>query len=760
MLGFSQAASSQQITTAGEPARLDIRESGGNSLRITLKPLSFEKDFPSSPAILERPYPKPVISLRKISGKVEKKAGNFFVEISDNPLSVKVTNKEGEPIQRLTFRDNGHVDFSLNGEPVLGMGEGGPRRERGSDWRNKPIEFDRLGRLHKMEPRWQSGAYGSRNPVPMMVGTGGWALYMAHPWGQIDLRDEDKGTIIPLDPANLDTAQQQTKENQHENRGKGIPPIDQMVPGLFDFFVFDAHEPEGFMKDVAQITGHAAMPPKWALGYMQSHRTLEDDEQMVAIVDSFRRKEIPVDAVIYLGTGFCPRGWNKEQPSFEFNPGVFDRKPEKVLDDMHDLHVKVVVHMVPYDRDKLPTLHGTIPPEPGETVNQSHIKTYWEPHDALMEKGIDAFWPDEGDWFNLYERMKRHQMYYQGPLSTRPNERPWSLHRNGHLGMARWGAWVWSGDTQSAWKTLEGQIAVGINHSLSLSPFWGSDIGGFYPSGNLTGEMYARWFQFGAFCPSFRSHGRTWWTRLPWGWGQDELGPLESNHPPNPSHLNDPRIEPIAKQYAELRYRLMPYTYTLAWQARHSGMPMMRAMWLHYPEDAFARDLGDQYLWGRHMLIAPVYEEGATSRKVYLPEGTWYDWWSQKKMSGKQTVNRDVDLTTMPIYVKAGAIIPLDPVRQYTGEIVEAPTTLKLFRGADGQFSWYQDDGISQDYLAGKYTLTRITWDDQSETLTIEPGPSGKSSKADEARTLRIETIPDHQVQEITYRGKKLQINL
>ena len=152
-------------------------------------------------------------------------------------------------------------------------------------------------------------------------------------------------------------------------------------------------------------------------------------------------------------------------------------------------------------------------------MDAAHIKNYWQQHIGLVNAGVDGWWPDEGDWFNLFERIKRHQLYYQGPISSQPNLRPWSLHRNGHLGIAQWGGWVWSGDTQSAWKTLEGQIAVGINHSISLSPFWGSDIGGFYPNPEYTGELFARWFQFGAFCPSFRSHGRTWWSHLPWGWG-------------------------------------------------------------------------------------------------------------------------------------------------------------------------------------------------------------------------------------------------
>src|SRR5262249_4738033 len=160
----------------------------------------------------------------------------------------------------------------------------------------------------------------------------------------------------------------------------------------------------------------------------------------------FRVKRIPVDAVIYLGTGFTPRGWNTKQPSFAFNPEVFKRDGKAFVDDMHARHVKVVLHMVPWDRDRLPTLDA------------SHARSYWQEPVALMNTGVDAFWPDEGDWFDLFERLERHRMYYEGPLSTRPNVRPWSLHRNGFPGIARWGGWVWSGDTESSWKTLEGQI--------------------------------------------------------------------------------------------------------------------------------------------------------------------------------------------------------------------------------------------------------------------------------------------------------------
>ncbi|HEX6314204.1 MAG TPA: TIM-barrel domain-containing protein, partial [Gemmatimonadaceae bacterium] len=438
---------------------------------------------------------------------------------------------------------------------------------------------------------------------------------------------------------------------------------------------------------------------------------------------------------------------------------------------MHARNVKVVVHMVPWDRDRLPTLHGTIPSAPGETVDASHIQSYWQEHVPLLKAGIDAFWADEGDWFNLFERIKRHQMYYQGHLSIEPNVRPWSLQRNGHPGIAQWGGWVWSGDTESSWKTLEAQIAVGINYSLSIAPYWGSDIGGFYANNELTGELYARWFQFAAFCGSFRSHGRTWWTRLPWGWGGNDMGPREHNNTNTPippddrrnilqSEMNNPAIEPVARKYAELRYQLMPYTYTLAREARDTGMPLMRAMWLHYPDDARARGMGSQFLWGRDLLVAPVVTKGATSREVYLPSGDWYDWWTNATVSGGRKVTRNVDLATVPIYVRAGAIIPFEPIRQYTGQPVNEPTTLRVYRGAHGRFILYEDDGVSQEYLKGRGSWTGMTWDDRARRLTIEPAPPRGATDIAADRVFRVVLLPEGTTRDITYSGKRVQVAL
>jgi alpha-glucosidase/alpha-D-xyloside xylohydrolase len=763
LLALAGASLEAQIVRGGEPVQLDVRAAGERSVRVTLKPVAFESDVPFSPTLAaDRTPSDPVLSLRELDAPVEERVGDLVVSVRPDPLTVSVANAAGELVQELVFENDGRVSFALGDQPVLGMGEGGP--QPGEDWRtDHEIEFDRRGRFHEMRPRWQSNAYGSRNPVALLIGTGGWGIYVATPWVQVDLEDEERGVFIPWERPEPPAAEEERRRWVREVQGR--PPASQPTD-VFDAFVFDARDPAVFMKDVSTISGPAVMPPRWALGYMQSHRELIDaeldsEDLLLHVVDTFREKRIPLDAVIYLGTGFTPTGWNTPQPSFDFNPEVFERDPAEVLADLHERDVRVIVHIVPWERERLRTLHGTIPREPDETRDESHIESYWQEHVDLVRAGIDAWWPDEGDWFDLFERIKRHQLYYQGPLSTTPNVRPWSLHRNGHLGVAQWGGWVWSGDTNATWKTLEGQIAVGINHSLSLGPYWGSDTGGFYTTSELTGELYARWFQFSAFTPSFRSHGRIWRLRVPWGWGLSDMGFLEGQEdPPLESEMNNPAIEPVARKYAELRYQLIPYTYTLARQARDEGMPLMRALWLHYPGDERARGRKTEYLWGRDLLVAPVFTPGATEREVYLPAGDdWYDWWSNERHAGGRTVTRPVDLETMPIYARAGAIIPFDPVRQHMDQEVDEPTTLKVFGGADGELTLYEDDGISLAYLEGRGSWTRMTWDDGARTLTLEPDPpEGATNEPSGPRTFVVELLPGGERRTVRYDGARTSV--
>jgi alpha-glucosidase/alpha-D-xyloside xylohydrolase len=245
------------------------------------------------------------------------------------------------------------------------------------------------------------------------------------------------------------------------------------------------------------------------------------------------------------------------------------------------------------------------------------------------------------------------------------------------------------------------------------------------------------------------------------------MGPREHNNtnapiPPDDrrnilaSEMNNAAIEPVARKYAELRYQLLPYTYTLAWEARQRGLPLMRAMWLHYPDDARARGLGTQFLWGRDLLVAPVFTKGAASREAYLPKGDWYDWWTNEKTAGGASVTRAVDLATMPIYVRAGAIVPVDPIRQYTAQPVTEPTTLRIYTGASGEFTLYADDGISQDYLAGTGTWIRMTWNDRTRRLVLEPGAPAGATNVPTTRTFRVLLLPAGTTRDVSSGGKKV----
>jgi alpha-glucosidase/alpha-D-xyloside xylohydrolase len=184
----------------------------------------------------------------------------------------------------------------------------------------------------------------------------------------------------------------------------------------------------------------------------------------------------------------------------------------------------------------------------------------------------------------------------------------------------------------------------------------------------------------------------------------------------------------------------------------------MRAMWLHYPNDLRARGLGTQFMWGRDLLVAPVFTKGATSREVYLPAGDWYDWWTNEKTKGGVTVTRAVDLGTMPVYVRAGAIVPFDPVRQYTSQPVTEPTTLRVYTGADGQYTLYADDGISLEYAASRGTWIRMTWNDRARQLSLEPGaPKGATNLATK-RTFRVLLLPAGTTKDVAYDGKKVTL--
>jgi alpha-glucosidase/alpha-D-xyloside xylohydrolase len=440
-----------------------------------------------------------------------------------------------------------------------------------------------------------------------------------------------------------------------------------------------------------------------------------------------------------------------------------------MVDDLHALNFKVVLHTVIEGRRLTGTVNDpcTAAPLPsGRTPDNKwpdnrQVSCYWPVHKSLYDVGIDGWWPDQGDGFDAPSRLARIRMYDEGSQKLRPNQRVFALHRNGQAGMQRYAAFLWSGDVYSTWETLKVHVPNAVNTALTGIPYWGTDIGGFVPTKEYTGELHVRWFQFGAFNPLFRAHGRTWHLRLPWGWNTGQLGHNEiSNYTggaanPDLSELQNPDVEPICKKYLELRYRLMPYLYTAVRECHETGLPVIRSLWLHYKDDDEAVKRGDVYLWGRDMLVAPVTEKGAASRRLYLPRGDWHDFWTEEKVAGGREIDRPVDLATMPLYVRAGAIIPFGPLKQYTGEKADGPLTLVIYPGDDGKFTLYDDDGATFDYRRGEFTKLDLDWNESRRTLYIR---TAKNSRPAPRRAIEVRLAPEKSTHKAVFEGRAIEV--
>jgi alpha-glucosidase len=687
-LAFAQGA---PILVAGRPVDVTLTSVSPQTIRVTVQAIDNGVPQPliQDGALVKPGWGVPFASLRTLSGTHSVRSGNLEVKVSANPLTVRVETAGGRLVQELKIDStSGNLSFPLRNGPLLGLGQGGP-------------QFDRRGdkdRMQSGQGGYELGTHGARVPIQLLIGTAGWGLYVHRPLGVFDLSGED---------------------GQLAAQGQEALPL--------DVFVMHIEDPVELPKEYAKITGFAEMPPLWSLGYQQSHRTLGTAEEIMQETRTFREKKLPCDAMIYLGTGFCPEGWNTDNGEFAWNDKAFPN-PSSAIDQFHEEHFKVALHIVieghrltgtvtdPCTADPLPpgrTPDGHWPPD-------RQVSCYWPAHKPLIDLGVDGWWPDQGDGFDAESRLARNRMYFEGQQMYRPNKRVHALHRNAYAGMQRYASFLWSGDILSRWETLKTHVPNAINTSLSGMPYWGTDIGGFNPTQEYTGELYVRWFQFAAFNPLFRSHGRDWHLHLPWGWNAGEVGfPEARGFHPDPSELHNAAVEPVCRKYLELRYQLMPYLYSAVQQTCETGLPIIRALWLHYPEDAAAVARGDEYLWGRDILVAPVVEKGAASRSLYLPQGAWFDFWTQTRQQGGREITRDVDLATLPLYVRAGAVLPMDPVRQYTGEKVDGPLTLWIYPGADGKTSLYEDDGETFDYRKGKSMHVDIEWKDGQRQISL-----------------------------------------
>ena len=531
-----------------------------------------------------------------------------------------------------------------------------------------------------------------------------------------------------------------------------------------DYYFIPGRTMDEVIAGYRMLTGKAPILPKWAYGFWQSRQRYETQDQLLAILHEYRKRGLPLDNIV--------QDW-LYWPQDQWGCQCFDKArfpdPEGMVDDVHANHAHVMISVWAkfykgiVNSEALGAVHGILGrmsnPRPGEPKDLDYLKSmyldwvgpgyfnaFYDPYNpkardlywsqvrkGIETKGFDAWWldSDEPDFHSNISRAETARRMgptglpnfdsypiahvdgvYDHQIADRPDTRPFILTRSAFGGIQRDGAAVWSGDVASRWDNLREQISAGINFSMSGDPNWSHDIGGYTmelrfqkpTAADLDEwrELNTRWFQFGAFSPIFRSHGENIHREI------FEMSPEGS------STYNS------MVWYDRLRYRLLPYIYTLGADTYFKDFTIMRGLVMDFPGDKMAWNIADEYLFGPAFLVAPVTEYQARSRKVYLPAGTtWYDFYNGRSVRGGQTIDASAPYERMPIFVRAGSIVPMGQAIQYTGNNSHSPVTLNVYTGGDGHFSLYEDDGVSRQYLHGRYSRIPLKWNERTKTLTV-----------------------------------------
>lgn len=492
-----------------------------------------------------------------------------------------------------------------------------------------------------------------------------------------------------------------------------------------DYVIFYGENADDVIHTYRQLSGQAPMLPLWAYGFWQCRERYTSGDHLVKTVEEFRRRELPMDVIVQDWQYWGKHGWGVPQFDTTHYP-----EPEKFIKKLHDLHARFSISVWEnldkksevakeyLDKDLYLNNSPWI-----DIYNPETQKTHWNVlNKNLFKLGVDSWWMDatependalvgkdtyfgRGDFYRLTYPLFVSKAVYEGQRATDPSKRVAILTRSAFLGQQRYGTINWSGDIGWNWDAFKRQIVSGLNYSMTGMPYWTTDIGGFFRpgAGQYTDTLYhdilTRWFQFGTFNTIFRIHGYQTETE-PWKYGDTVMGHMRSM-------LN-------------LRYRLLPYIYSEAWRVSKYGSTMMRPLVMDFGNDTMAISQSYQYMFGKSMLVAPVTAPGVKEWNVYLPKSAgWYDFWTGKRYAGGQTVLAAAPLEQIPLFVKAGSIIPMGRVLQYTSEKPMDTVELRIYTGANGKFMLYMDEGDNYNYENGLYGLIPMTWNDLTHTLTI-----------------------------------------
>ncbi|MBR2114852.1 MAG: DUF5110 domain-containing protein [Prevotella sp.] len=623
-----------------------------------------------------------------------------------------------------------------------------------------------------------------------------------------------------------------------EDNAQGMTFTSEAGQGVDYYFMYGGTA-DGNIALMRQLTGDVPMFPLWTYGFWQSKERYKTAQETESIVDQYRALNVPLDGIIqdwqYWGSNYL---WNAmDFLSEDFSYG------KQMIQNVHKKHAHFMISiwasfgpmtqqyrelnekglLMPFETWPQSGISHVWPPimkypsgvKVYDAFHPEARAIYWKYLKTLYDYGTDAWWMDstDPDFFNPKESDYAHKVYggtwrsqrnafpletvrgiYQAQRKEADSQKPTAnsqkrvfiMTRSSYAGQQHYGSNMWSGDVNSSWDMLRKQVPAGLSFTLTGNPNFNTDIGGFFcnsyntkgkgsaPKNPQFQELYVRWMQYGLFCPVFRSHGADA-PREIWQFGKK----------------GEPVYDAIEKQI-RLRYRLIPYLYSTAWQVTSNNDSYMRPLLADFASDKKVWDIADEFMFGRSILAAPIVNPQYTEEKVirtnamtgwdrqsvsdgsavgiadfsttkiatkYLPKGTvWYDFWTGKQFKGGQNVTFETAFDRVPMFVRAGSIVPLGPEMQYVGEKSWDNLELRIYPGADGQFVLYEDEGDNYNYEKGAYSIINIKWNERARTLTIG-ARQGTFNGMLQKRRFTILT-PDGKQQTINYDGKEQVISL
>lgn len=558
-----------------------------------------------------------------------------------------------------------------------------------------------------------------------------------------------------------------------------------------DYYVLSAENSHEVQRSLRHLTGQTELPPLWNFGLYQSKERYASAQEVMDVVTRYRNEQIPLDCIVqdwqYWGDD---AHWN----AMEFLNSTYSSNYQQMVDFVHNQNAKIMISIwasfgpqtKPYAElsglnlllpgDTWPRTSGS---RPYNVYSSEARDIYWKYlYEGIASKGFDAYWMDstEPDYFGGDAGLDWEALPNQTwrslrnvfPLATvsgvaqhhraeptLSDKRVSIMTRSGYVGMQRTGAYVWSADINGDWATLANQIPAACNLAECGLPYWNSDTGGFFVTNNEQWHrLYTRWTQFSTFTPMLRFHG-TGTAREPWQFGSkgDAAGEYDN-----------------IVRYIKMRYRLLPYLYSTAHQVRTDAQSFMQSLPIAFPEDADGYDITDQYMFGKAFLVAPVVQDVSAGRNVYLPQSSkWIDFWTGYTYDGGQTIFKQAPADIMPLYVRAGSILPWGPEVQYSSEKPWDQLELRIYPGADGTFTLYEDEFDNYNYENGQYTEIPMRWDNTAQTLTIGARKGSYEGMMNE-RTFRIVVVnPDKGTTDaeaptydatVTYTGEEIVVQL